>query len=61
MKREELQREVNITLRLDEWCLLLGVLNGVIESSVPMGERTVMIQTQKLAHIREIIDRATDL
>ena len=61
MKREERQREIDITLRLDEWLLLLGVLNGVIETSIPMAERTVMIQTQRLAHIREIIDRATDL
>ena len=61
MNEETRRREVNITLRLDEWCLILGVLNGVIESSIPMAEPTVMMQTQKLAHIREIIDRATDL
>ena len=61
MNDETRRREVNITLRLDEWCLILGVLNSVIESSIPMAERTVMMQTQKLAHIREIIDRATDL
>ena len=55
------RREVKITLRFDEWCLVISILNDVIERSIPIAARDVMIQTERLAHIRETLDRATDL
>lgn len=60
MNSEKLQREISVTLQFQDWCLLLGMLNSIIERSVPVTDTVVTMQTTKLAKIRETIDRATD-
>ena len=60
MTHEKLHRQISITMEFQDWCLLLGMLNSVIESSVPVSDKTITIQTTNLARIRETIDKATD-
>ena len=60
MNSEKLYREISITMQFQDWCLLLGMLNSIIERSVPVADDVVTMQTTNLARIRETIDRATD-
>lgn len=60
MNSEKLHREISITMQFQDWCLLLGMLNSIIERSVPVADDVVTMQTTNLARIRETIDRATD-
>ena len=60
MTHEKLHRQISITMEFQDWCLLLGMLNSVIESSVPVSDKTITLQTTNLARIRETIDKATD-
>ena len=57
---ERLTQEISITLEFRQWCLLISVLSSIIEKTVGLADKTVSAQTEQLAHIREIIDRATD-
>ena len=57
---ERLTQEISITLEFRQWCLLVAVLNSILEKTIPIADRSVSAQTEQLAHIREIIDRATD-
>lgn len=60
MSHEKLHRQISITMEFQDWCLLLSMLNGVIEASVPVADKTITLQTTNLARIRETIDKATD-
>ena len=60
MNDAQLRREISITLQFKDWCLLLGVLNSVIENSVTYVDPQISKQTHNLARIREVIDKATD-
>ena len=60
MNSEKLHREISITMQFQDWCLLLGMLNSIIERSVPVADDVITMQTTNLARIRETIDRATD-
>ena len=60
MNDAQLRREISITLQFKDWCLLLGVLNSVIENSVTYVDPQISQQTHNLARIREVIDKATD-
>ena len=60
MNQEKLHRDISITMQFQDWCLLLGMLNSIIERSVPVADDVVTMQTTNLARIRETIDRATD-
>ena len=51
---------VAITLAFGDWCLLIGVLSSIIESSIETQDPVVSEQVQQFARIRENIDRATD-
>ena len=53
-------QDLSITLSYKEWVLLLSVLHSIIEKTVTLADRTTTAQTLHLAHIREVIDRATD-
>tara|TARA_B100001094_G_scaffold58230_1_gene53715 strand:- start:342 stop:527 length:186 start_codon:yes stop_codon:yes gene_type:complete len=57
---EKLAEPISITLQFKQWCVIVAVLSRIIESSVPRADRNLAIQTEELARIREIIDRATD-
>ena len=60
MNDAQLRREISITLQFKDWCLVLGVLNSVIENSVTYVDPQISQQTHNLARIREVIDKATD-
>ena len=58
--RPDLARPVSITLDFNDWCLLIGVLSSIIESTIEMEDPVVKEQLQQFARIRETLDRATD-
>ena len=58
--RPDLARPVSITLDFNDWCLLIGVLSSIIESTIEMDDPVVKEQLQQFARIRETLDRATD-
>ena len=58
--RPDLARPVSITLEFNDWCLLIGVLSSIIESTIEMEDPAVKEQLISLAKIRETLDRATD-
>ena len=58
--RRDLARPVSITLEFNDWCLLIGVLSSIIESTIEMEDPIVKEQLIAFAKIRETIDRATD-
>ena len=60
MNHEKLHRQITITMEFQDWCLLLSMLNSIIESSIPVSDKTITLQTTNLARIRETIDKATD-
>ena len=51
MNSEKLHREISITMQFQDWCLLLGMLNSIIERSVPVADDVVTMQTTNLARI----------
>ena len=57
----DLAKPVSITLPWSDWCLLVGVLSGIIEQTIEMQDPRVRQQTADFSRIREVIDRATDL
>ena len=61
MSRPDLATPVSITLTFDDWCLLIGVLSSIIESSILLEDPIVKEQLKAFARIREAIDKATDL
>ena len=56
----DLAKPVSITLAWADWCLLVGVLSGIIEQTIQIQDTKVRQQTAAFARIRETIDRATD-
>ena len=58
--RPDLARPVSITLDFNDWCLLIGVLSSIIESTIEMEDPVVKEQLIRFAKIRETLDRATD-
>ena len=58
--RSDLARPVTITLEFNDWCLMIGVLSSIIESTIEMEDPVVKQQLVRFAHIREVMDRATD-
>ena len=61
MYKRDLAEPVSITLPFDDWCLLIGVLSSIIESSILLEDPIIKEQLKAFARIREEIDRATDL
>lgn len=61
MSRPDLATPVSITLPFDDWCLLIGVLSSIIESSILLEDPIIKEQLKAFARIREAIDKATDL
>ena len=57
---ERLTQEISITLEFRQWCLLVAVLSKILETTIPLADKSISQQTEQLACIREIIDRATD-
>ena len=57
---ERLAQEISITLEFRQWCLLISVLSSILEKTIPLADKAISAQTEQLACIREIIDRATD-
>ena len=58
--RPDLARPVSITLEFNDWCLMIGVLSSIIESTIEMEDPVVKEQLIRFAKIREALDRATD-
>ena len=57
---ERLTQEISVTLEFRQWCLLVDVLSKILETTIPLADKSISQQTEQLACIREIIDRATD-
>ena len=58
--RPDLARPVSITLEFNDWCLMIGVLSSIIESTIELEDPAVKDQLIRFAKIRETLDRATD-
>ena len=57
---KKMTEPVAITLTFGDWCLLIGVLSSIIETTIETQDPVVSEQVQQFARIREKIDRATD-
>ena len=60
MMKPDLARPVSVTLSFADWCLMIGVLSSIIETTIEYQDPQVRHQLQAFSRMREVIDRATD-
>ena len=58
--KSDLARPVSVTLSFADWCLMIGVLSSIIESTIEYQDPQVRQQLQAFSRMREVIDKATD-
>jgi hypothetical protein len=60
MNKSDLARPVSVTLSFSDWCLMIGVLSSIIETTIEYQDPQIRHQLSAFSRIRETIDRATD-